>query len=447
MSEAHSQDAVDVLVIGAGTAGAAAARACARAGLSVACIDRGPTDRAGARWVNGVPAWCFDGGGLAAPVWPERRGGGGAFHMVAGWGPDRIQFPTAGHLEVDMRALVARLQAEARAAGARFFSDQPALAWTLGDSGATVQTPTTRWQARWVVDAAGLRGTQGLAHPAPAVPRTELCVAAQEVRNIVDPAAARAFLDHHGVGEHAALVFTGIAGGYSIVNVQVMLSGEAAQDGPVVNILTGSIPGLGHAPGPALLARFVAGHPWIGPRRFGGSRAIPLVPPLARLDHGPLVRLGDAGRQVFAAHGSGIGAQLVAAHDLAATLSGGGRPWDWNVAWQRRWGGLFCGSVVFARHSRRLDPPALGRLLRSGLLSASLSAQALAQKPVRPGPADMVGVLRALPQAPDLLAGLAPVLARMARLELHHRAYPATPARLARWARHRDRLTGDAPAA
>lgn len=428
-----------MLVIGAGTAGAAAARALARAGLSVVCVDKGPVDRAGARWVNGVPAWCYEAGGLGAPTAAELRGEGGAFHMVAGWGPTRLTLQAEGLLEIDMRALVHRLQREATAAGARFVGDCPVLAWALSDDGATVETAQGRWRARWVVDAAGLRGSQGLARPVEPVPRTELCVAAQQVREVSDIDGARAFLDEHCVREHEALVFTGIAGGYSIVNVRVALDGPA---GPEVSLLTGSIPGLGHRSGPVLLDDFVAAQPWIGPRRFGGSGAIPLVAPLAALCDGPVVRLGDAGRQVFAAHGSGIGAQLVAAAELAAVLGGGGSAWDWNVAWQRQWGGLFCSSVVFARYSRSVGPDQLARLLLSGLLSAGLAEKGLSQRPMRPDLGDVLGILAAAPRAPGLLAELAPVVLRMQRVDLHHRAYPHSRSGLARWARHRDRLIG-----
>ena len=59
---------VDVVVVGAGTAGAAAAAFCAERGLKTICVERAPLDRAGAAWVNGVPAWAFSRAGLAQPV-------------------------------------------------------------------------------------------------------------------------------------------------------------------------------------------------------------------------------------------------------------------------------------------------------------------------------------------------------------------------------------------
>jgi len=45
----------DVAIVGAGTAGAAAAALCAQRGMSVVCIERRPLDEAGARWCERRP--------------------------------------------------------------------------------------------------------------------------------------------------------------------------------------------------------------------------------------------------------------------------------------------------------------------------------------------------------------------------------------------------------
>ena len=59
----------DVAIIGLGTAGSALAFQCARVGLRVLGVDARTFDEAGARWVNGVPAWTFD----AASVFESQR--------------------------------------------------------------------------------------------------------------------------------------------------------------------------------------------------------------------------------------------------------------------------------------------------------------------------------------------------------------------------------------
>ncbi len=429
---------VDVLIIGLGTAGAAAARACARKGLRVLGVDARPLHEAGARWLNGVPTWTFDEAEVPRPTGEELAGEGHAFHMVAGWGPGKITVPSAELLEVDMRLLVKRLQADALTAGARLNGEEKARAWELQpdpEGGAVVRTSHGTYAARVVVDASGLTGVPFA--PPPAVSSKELCVAAQEVRDIADLSAARAFFEGHGVRPGDTLCFTGVTGGYSIVNVRL----DEARG--VACILTGAIPGSGHMSGPGLVRAFAERHAWMGATRFGGSRAIPLMPPLARLDHGPLVRIGDSARQVFAAHGSGIGAQMLAAHLLAGVLASNGTPWDYTRKWQTTWGGHFCGSVAFARFSRALEPEALRELFASGLLAPAATGRTLAQRRMGLGPADLPDLPRMLVGAlrsPRWLAKLAPVASAVARLELHHTRFPRSPAGVPVWETHRDAL-------
>jgi len=431
----------DVMVIGLGTAGAAVARACSLGGLTVVGVDALPLNRAGAHWLNGVPRQAFTDADLAPPSGEELAGAGHPFHMVAGFGPGRVTVPSEQLLDVDMRHLVARLQAGARAAGARLRGEEKALDWEPDATGAIVRTTHHIYRARVVIDASGMKGVPF--HPAPPVPPSEICVAAQEVRQLADPDAAAAFFSGHGVQPGDTLCFTGVSGGYSIVNVRVDLHANR------VNLLTGGIPGAGHQSGVQLLNEFVQSNPWVGERLFGGARPIPLMPPLPRFDDGPLVRIGDSARLVFAAHGSGIAAQLVAARMLADTLTSGGTPWDFSRTWQRRLGGHFCSALAFARFSRNLTPEDLRELFRSGLMAPGATGRTLAQK--RPGlgredlpdlPKMLMGAIR----APHWLARLAPVAGQMARMELHHSRYPSDPSRVEAWGKQRDALLFSPPA-
>ncbi|MBW1879655.1 MAG: hypothetical protein JRJ84_14935, partial [Deltaproteobacteria bacterium] len=105
-----------VAIVGLGTAGAAVAALCARRGLQVIGLERGPLGSAGARWVNAVPEWAFHHAGLAPSEPPELRDRWERVYLVAGWGPARV--PLRGALAVDMRYLVERLQSLAEDAGA-----------------------------------------------------------------------------------------------------------------------------------------------------------------------------------------------------------------------------------------------------------------------------------------------------------------------------------------
>lgn len=429
---------VDVLVVGLGTAGSAVARACARAGLRVRGVDARPLSQTGARWVNGVPFWAYGAAGLEPPAPPELRAAGTAFHMLAGWGPSRIVVDTRDFAEIDMRHLQHRLQSEAVAAGAALCGGVRARGLTPIPGGARVELDGDRVQARVVVDASGMTGA-GIA-PRSAVQPAEICVAAQQIRSVRDLDAARAWFRGQGVPPGETLCFAGVAGGFSIINVRL-----EEEDEPGIAILTGSIPALGHPSGVALLDRFVAEHAWIGAERFGGSRPIPLAPPVERLDDGPVLRIGDAARQVYAAHGSGIAAQLVAARLFGERLAAGDDPWRVNVAWQRRWGGELAAAGLFARFSSRLDAARLAQVMDAGLMPPSASQASLLQRPPHPQVRELPRLALGAARNPGIVVEMAPILNRMARIRRHAKKYPSSEGRLAAWADRRRRLLALAP--
>ncbi len=421
----------DVAIVGAGTAGAAAAALCARAGLSTVCVDRRSLSGAGARWINGVPAWSFDEAGIEQPSGEELYGAGHAFHLVSGWGPERIVMTGHDLLEVDMRHLVARLQRMAIDAGARLHGEV-----TLGAfDGRQLETSAGSIRARWFVDASGLGGARLLGQPR--VARGDLCAAAQEVRAVTDLAAARAFFEDNAVRPGDTLCFTGIAGGYSIVNVRL--------DGDRIGLLTGSIPADGHPSGQQLLDDFVAKHAFIGKRLFGGARAVPLRRPLDVLASDRVALIGDAACQVFSAHGSGIGAGMVAARMLAEALSREGDPHAYAAAWQRRYGGLFAAYDAFRRFSQRLSPADLDRLVTSGLLEEAAASAGLLQRLPALQLGSLRRQLRALARERRLARRLAGVGARMAMAGALYARYPRDPGRVESWSRRAGRLLGPEP--
>lgn len=382
----------DVIVIGGGSAGSAAARACAVAGLSTLLLEKGRLDEAGAGWVNGVHGRQFDEAGLARPEPPERRAirpitlADGTtdlhphrFHLVAGHGPERLVFDDTGVLEVDMRHLNARLRKDALAAGATL-RDQTRVLAVVGNA---VKVPGGDERARVIVDATGLGGFFRPEKPRPA----DICAAAQGVYRVLDRQAACAHFEALGARPGDTVCFTAVAGGYSIVSIRLEegLASDAAQSdrdvGLELSILTGSLPALGHPSGIALRNKYVAELRWVGPMLFGGQAPIPLHAPRRRLafvhDDYAVVRIGDAAGQVYAAHGSGIGAQLVAARMLADAIAARGFAGtrDFERRWHRRFFAEFAAADVFRRVSTKLGPKALGFLFKSGLLPKALVAR------------------------------------------------------------------------
>lgn len=390
-----------VVVVGGGTAGAAAARAIALRGMNVVLLERGLLADAGARWVNGVPLWCFDEGGVPRPVAPELRGPEGRFHLIVGWGPERVVVGDRDTGTVDMRHLVARLQADARAAGAELREKVTVRGWVTDGVLDTTAGPVP---CDVVVDAAGLGGSD-LAWT-PEVSRDDLCAAAQAVHRVADRAGASAWAAKAGVKEGEFACFTGIAGGYSIVNVH--------WSGDEVGVLTGSVPADGVPSGKKLLDDFVKDNPWIGERLFGGQRAVPLRPPQLRLATGRVARIGDAACQVYGAHGSGIGAQMIAAKLLADALADGRGPVGYERAWQRRWGGEFAWSALFAAFSRTITVDEIRRLVGAGIISPWTTHATLEQRdPGAPPLREIAGLVRGLARERKVVRKLLPTVGRM----------------------------------
>ncbi len=366
----------DVCIVGLGTAGAAAAAQCAKRGLKVIGLERRSLEQAGARWVNGVPRSAFDRSGIPRPVAPELRGEAGVFHLVAGWGPERLSLYDDEVLEVDMRHLVARLQDTARQHGAQLRADVQVtgLERAVGGQAAALETSAGPLAARYYVDASGLSGAGLL--PGTALPAGDLCAAAQQVHAVVDLDAAQRFFRSHHAAPEDALCFTGLAGGYSILNVRLHCQGGAA---PEVGILTGTLPSLGFPSGKQLLDSFVAEHSWIGDKLFGAARAIPLRAPAKALVHGNVAGIGDSVSQVFAAHGSGIGVQLESSKLLAEAIAAGDLQ-RYSAAWHAQFGATFRVYDWFRRFSQTLSDQELRRLLGSGLLDANSVLSGLRQE-------------------------------------------------------------------
>ncbi len=444
----------DVVVMGAGTAGAAAARCLAQGGRSVALLDARALDGAGARWVNGVPPWMFDAAGVPRPSPPERRGEG-AFVMRGAHGDRGLRLDPSPVWPVDMRHLVARLHADAEAAGAttiaparllevRFDHGRPRALHVQAAEGSLAL------EADLFIDASGMGGAlrrrvPALARDCPPVPRAHVCSAAQMVCAVADPDAARAWLRAEGIDEGDTLCRAGVAGGYSISNLTV--------EGDEVEILTGAIAVPALPSGPDLVERARARHAWIGARRFGGAGAIPLRRPYDRLAAPGVALLGNAACQVFSAHGSGIGVGLLAARMLADAVSGAADPgdgatlWRYQATFQRRVGALLAAYDLFRRASQALAGPDVQRLLEAGLLSEPSYRAGLEQRLPVPDARDLLQTLRGALRAPRLAARMAPTFARLGPAVALYRAYPDAPdARaLARWSGRAARLFGERP--
>ena len=400
---------VEVAIVGAGTRGAAAARYFAEQGARVVCVDRRPLAEAGARWVNGITRTAMAEAGIELPA-SAGFGEPHPFHLVSDAG--RVVVRDHDVIDVDMRALVALLQRQAQEAGAVMQGETS----VLGRDRDVLITDQGRVRARWIIDASGLAGARLLDQSA--VGTAHLCAAAQAVFEVKDNEAARAWFAAADIPPGEVYARLGVAGGFSVLNVRLHDGGHT------VGVLTGSIPSLGFPSGKAILDRFVREHAWVGARVFGGQGAIPLRRPYDRLARDNVALLGDAACQVFPAHGSGIGAGIVAARMLASTLGAGGTLRDYEVAWHRRWGGLFAAYDAFRRWNQTMDPVQLGELMAGGVLDPSFARAGMDQTMPRLSLGALPPKARALSKQPGLVPGLARVMAQVGAAHLLSAVYP-----------------------
>ena len=428
-------DTFDVVVVGAGVAGSACARFLAEGGLRVALVDRRPMTKAGARWVNGVPARAFDQARIARPSAPELRGEGHRFIVASPSGRTRIALDGDNPvMEVDMRHLGQRMRDGAKAAGATLIEEAKVDDVVLeGGRPIAVTTGARRLSARLFVDASGLPAVvrRAVFPRWPDVPAAHLCLAGQEVCTIRDIEGARAFLAENQLRSSDVFALTGTHGGYSVMNFRVDLPAGDGAHGEV-SLLTGAVPDSGTS-GAAMIEEMKRAHPWIGERVFGGAGALPLRRPYARLTAPGLALLGDAGSQMFPAHGSGIAIGLRSARLLADVVleAGPSRLGDEDASWRyamefhRSHAGSFCAYDLVRRMAQAFTRDEAEALYETGLITHASVLAALKQELFTPSPAELLDTAKAAIQGPRLAAKVLAVFAKIPLLVANARTYPS----------------------
>jgi flavin-dependent dehydrogenase len=432
----------DVIVVGAGTAGATAALHLAAARFRVLLLDARAFAESGARWVNAVPAWMFDEAGVERPTSrPELRARVERHVMIDPSWQHRVVLEGSPMLFVDMRHVVRRLHRAARDAGATLREQEPVRDVLIeGGRVVGVRTPRATLRARLVIDASGIaavvrRRVPALRARCPAPRGSDVGSAAQEVRRIRDLSAARAWLEARGlIGD--ALGVVGLEGGFSTRLVQVDLEHRE------VEILTGAIAEAGRASGQELIDDFVRAHDWVGERLFGGAGAIPLRRPYDCLGLEGVALVGDAACQVFTAHGSGVGAGMIAARMIADEFSRGeqGAVSRYERAFHRSLGARLAAYDVFRRWSQRCSPDDVATLIASGLFSKEHFYAGLAQRMPSLDARAMMGLVRAASRAPGLAARLLPIVLEMQIVHAWVRAFSSKTALLGPWSKGAARL-------
>jgi hypothetical protein len=127
---------------------------------------------------------------------------------------------------------------------------------------------------------------------------------------------------------------------------------------------------------------------------------------------------------------------MVAARMLADTLAGGGTLRDYEVAWQRKHGGVFAFFDVFRRWNQTVSEETIGRAMNGGLIDAETLRAGIDQALPRPSLRTVATKARGLIAQPVL----AKVAARSIAVRALYASYPRRADRVATWARQVDRI-------
>lgn len=458
MNKPRDSDTFDIIVCGAGTAGAGAAYQLARVGKRVALLDRLPFSKAGARWINAVAPWQFERAGIALPKPPETIHEGAPAILESPGIHARVRIDDAALWEVDMRLLARRLQKLALAEKVASFEQtridhfefedgRPRALHAKDKDGADISL-----RADLFVDATGiaavLRGqVPALADSCPAVPKEHTCTAAQYVLEIADKEGALAFLEENDLPTGQTLTRLGVDGGFSTFNV--FIDDELTH----VSLLTGSIADGSHGTGPEMIQRWREENPWAGKVEFGGAGLIPIRRPYDRLAAPGIALIGNSASQVFPAHGSGIGVGLIAGRIMAETLGRLRDPgsleatWAYQCAAQRELGTALAVSDIMRRASQRFTPEIVDAMIDGGFITPTTGRAALTQQAAAPSAGELFALARGAFRYLKLLMRLAPAGIKAARVQSLYRAYPDHPdgEALAHWSRRVARIFGEQP--
>lgn len=430
----------DVVVAGAGPAGSASAYMLAKKGLRVAMVEKGPLNRAGPSWDNAVPLRFFEIAGIDAPHEVKTH----PFVILEHNGTGRVVIEEAPAVAINMRAFVSQLHSLAASQGVECFDRAKDLK-VLMDNGRPIGVSfcgrsAEKLHARLIVDATGFHGAirrqvPELAKDCPPPGPSDICLAASEVSEIADRSMAWHFLERQGVRPGDAFAWMGIWGGFSTLYIETNVNLTH------VNIVTGTLEAASCGSGHSRLKEFRSQNPWIGKRIRGGAGPIPLRRPYSRLGVEGVALVGDAACQVFGVHASGIGYGLLAAHQLAETVTKYNDPgevraiWSYQSSFHRGPGAILASVDAFRRMSQRMSYRQVQAMISEGLAGTTAAIRALGQEEPFANLDDTLRVIRASVKHPKLGAMLGLTGIQILATAIIARCYPSIPDEVAlrRW--------------
>ncbi len=419
----------DVVVVGAGVSGIYAAELFANQGLKTLLLDRQVEGKNGAQWINGVAIDMLRAADLPAPPEHCRYAHGDRFVFKMALGEHRFLIEDAQEIfDVDMRSYGAWFLARARQAGVETYFGVEVNDVELSVARLTAikavkksseQPSELTFHASLFVDASGLpavlrKKIPSLQKQCPKFAPNELCSAAAYVYTIKDAAAALDFLTQNQVRPGDIFATLGLHGNYSLLRTHI------SRDLKEIAFLTGSLTVRHYPSAQKIIHDFQKTHAWVGSPLFGGSRLIPLRPPLAHLVHDGLALIGDSACQIYTPHASGIGIGLVAAKELVSALQPTlAQHKDFGALsslvyyernFHRNWLTLLASADAMRRLTLRMPPETMQAIYESGLINTAMVRDVLLQKTVKIRFAKLPSQIKALCRHPKLIRILVPFL-------------------------------------
>lgn len=385
----------DIVIIGAGTAGATAACLLAQKGYQIALLERRDRQNAGPCWINDVPPWMFEQAKLNFPEPPEKRIDFAPFVLRNETGKRRVFIKKRPMWGIDMSLMVKRLHQTAEEVGVTFIdqcqitdiaiqNERPVKIFFKKNDfiGKPQQLSCS---ASLFVDASGvsqslMRKVPVLDKMCPKLPPQSYIHASQAVFEIKDRSGANAYLDALNEEAGTFICFPAIEGGYSTLMVRV------DPDFDHVDLLTGVVNDGHHGTGEQCIHAFRNRQAWIGGRIFGGSGRIPLNKPYRQFVSPGIAAIGDAACQVFPAHGSGVGSGLLAARMMADAVVQNEDPgsmealWHYQTNFQKKRGMVHAVYYIFSQMIKTMPAEDVQALVENGLLTKNNVISSLNQQ-------------------------------------------------------------------
>ncbi|NOZ85541.1 MAG: NAD(P)/FAD-dependent oxidoreductase [Deltaproteobacteria bacterium] len=436
----------DAVVVGAGLSGAAACCNLCNIGLNVALVEALPLSEAGAGWINAIPEKSFFDHGLEEldPAILAYKGG----RYIVQSGQQKVFIKETPLVQIDMKRLLGALHKRAEKLGAtlfdrcrvvdmKFLKQRPTgIALETRKPGST--PGILNLEASLFVDASGITGAVRRRVPAMArfcrgPDESHVCNATQETWTVADGSGLKNFMEKHGIEPGDTIAWTGVEGGYSTLTLYVPAHMETLE------LLAGSINLPRYRPGASILRDFCKQQPWIGRLVKSGSGTIPIRRPYDILAIPGLALIGDAGLQVFPAHGSGTHSILTAAKILADTVSpradpGGERStWEYQAGFQRKVGAVHAVYDLVTRMTINNPASTTRALLENAILGPDQLTAGLCQEL----PPVTVGSLFKTFTKLGLISKTGPLTVKAPLVHALYKAYPSKPDMdaLGKWSR------------